>query len=210
MGLLHSILPWTREGRVDVCVLGCTQGGHHPTSNSLHWLHVSTSSSSSSSEFSEKFTCHNWLHVSKSSSSSSSEFSQKFTCHNNNRIPRQQRGKNPSDSLSHKSPICPIHVAGNMQHNCTACWFQVLQGAKVSRGKNRIFQTEILLYPRAGRQDLQRAGMKGFSFPKFLFLPLPSKPFAKIADNFWKIKCNKGVKSENYCQVTSFTALKLL
>ena len=33
---------------VCVCVrAGCRGGGHHPTSNFLHWLHVSNSSSSS-------------------------------------------------------------------------------------------------------------------------------------------------------------------
>ena len=179
MGLLHSILPWTREGRVDVCVLGCTQGGHHPTSNSLHWLHVSTSSSSSSSEFSEKFTCHNWLHVSKSSSSSSSEFSQKFTCHNNNRIPQQQRGKKPSDCLSHKSPICPVHAAGNNRWTCNTTVqhadFKSYRVQKYQEAKIGSFRQKFFYIPELGGKICRGLAWKAFpSQSSYFYLSLPN------------------------------------
>ena len=154
MGLIHSILPWTREGRVEVCVLGCTQGGHHPTSNSLHWLHVSKSSSSSS-EFSEKFTCHN------------------------NRIPLQQREKKNSDCLSHKSPICPVHVAGKNRWTCNTTGqhadFKSYRVQKYQEAKIGTFKQKFFCIPELGCKICRGLARKTFpSQSSYFYLSLPN------------------------------------
>ena len=155
MGLIHSILPWTREGRVEGCV--CVRVHTRRSPSHFKLLTLATCL-----QIIIIFLRVLWkIHVSQQQNTTTT------------------KGEKTSDCLSHKSPICPVHVAGNNRWTCNTTGqhadFKSYRVQKHLEAKRGTCRQKFFYIPELGCKICRGLARKTFpSQSSYFYLSLPN------------------------------------